>query len=117
MGRGEERGRERREGGRGEREGEERGRERREGGRGEREGEERGRERREGGRGMQSEEQSGVGVADTQYRQEVSAAYMGRSNLHSHRLWGLVQGGLGKERLHLLADSIVGRPPSLFVSE
>ena len=41
--------------------GEERGRERREGGRGEREGEERGRERRERGRGMQSEEQSGGG--------------------------------------------------------
>ena len=45
-GQGEERGREKREAGRGERQGEERGRERREAGRGERQGEERARGRR-----------------------------------------------------------------------
>ena len=48
---GKERGRERREGGKGEWEGKERGRERRVGGKGEREGKERGRERREGRKG------------------------------------------------------------------
>ena len=53
------RGRKRREGGRGEREEEERGRKRREGGRGESEGEERGRERREGGRGEREGEERG----------------------------------------------------------
>lgn len=72
---------------------------------------------REGGRGMKSEEQSGGGVRMTQCKQKVSGAYVGRSNLHSHRLWGLVQGVPGKECLHLLACSIVGGPPSLFVSE